>query len=357
VELLPADRIVEILVGLGRFLYVAALVALFYVYLPIVFSFFPWTRGFAEVLFGYVFAPLAAIARAVIGYLPSLFFLLVTFVCVRYFLKVVRIVFQEVRRGRIAFPGFYPEWSEPTYKIVRFFIWAFALVVMFPYLPGSDSPAFKGVSVFLGVLFSLGSSSAIANAVAGVILTYMRPFTAGDRVKIADTVGEVIEKTLLVTRVRTVKNVDVTIPNALTLNSHIVNYSSSAAEHGLVLNTTVTIGYDVPWKKVHELLVAAAKATENVLADPAPFVLQTALGDFSVSYELNAYTDKPSLMVRVYSDLHQNIQDKFNAAGVEIMSPAFTAVRDGNATTVPEENRPKGYQAPRFRLFSKPEPS
>ena len=187
--------------------------------------------------------------------------------------------------------------------------------------------------------------------VAGVVLTYMRPFRIGDRVKIADTMGDIMEKTLLVTRVRTIKNVDVSIPNAMVLGSHIINFSSSAKERGLILHTTVTIGYDVPWKKVHELLVSAAKTSENILETPAPFILQTSLDDSYVSYELNAYTDRPDKMAVTYSELHQNIQEKFNEAGVEIMSPHYSAVRDGNHTAIPDEYLPKGYKPKTFRIF------
>ncbi|HSH14200.1 MAG TPA: mechanosensitive ion channel family protein, partial [Desulfurivibrionaceae bacterium] len=250
----------------------------------------------------------------------------------------------------IKLPNFPADWAQPTYKIGRFLVIAFTAVVVFPYLPGSDAPAFKGVSLFIGVLFSLGSTAAVANVVAGIILTYMRAFVIGDRVKIADTIGDIIEKTLLVTRVRTIKNEDITIPNAMVLGSHIINYSSSARERGLILHTTVTIGYDVPWRQVHELLLGAARASENILAEPPPFVLQTSLDDFYVSYQLNAYTDQPNRMALTYSALHQNIQDRFNAAGVEIMSPHYAALRDGNQVTVPEENLAKSYVAPAFRL-------
>jgi small-conductance mechanosensitive channel len=221
-------------------------------------------------------------------------------------------------------------------------------VVIFPYLPGSHSPAFKGVSVFLGVLFSLGSTSAVANIVAGIMLTYMRPFKAGDRVKIAETVGDIAERSLLVTRIRTIKNINVTVPNSLVLASHIVNYSSLSEKEGIILSTTVTIGYEAPWARVHELLLAAAAATAELLKEPAPFVLQTALNDYHVSYELNAYTENPAAMARIYSLLHANIQDQFNAAGVEIMSPAYAGLRDANAPAMP--GAAKTQQAPSFKI-------
>jgi len=231
-------------------------------------------------------------------------------------------------------------------------MYAFMFIVIFPYLPGSDSPVFRGVSVFLGILFSLGSSSAISNAVAGLVITYMRPFTIGDRIRVGDITGDVIEKTLLVTRIRTIKNEEVTLPNSSLLSVHSINFSSSASGAGLILHTTVTIGYDVPWKKVHELLTKAASATSGVSRrdDRKPFVLQTSLDDFYVSYQINAFTEEAHKMAGIYSELHQNIQDKFNEAGVEILSPHYRAARDGNMTTIPTENLPSDYKAPQFQI-------
>jgi small-conductance mechanosensitive channel len=297
-----------------------------------------------------VLTPLGQAGRGFIAYLPDLFAIAVIVVVVRYLLKFIHLFFVGIERGAITLPGFYRDWGEPTYKIVRFLVIVFAAVMLYPYLPGSDTDAFKGISIFLGVLVSFGSSSAIANIIAGVVMTYMRPFQLGDRVKIADTVGDVVRKTLLVTRVRTIKNVDVTIPNATVLASHIINYNSSAKERGLILHTGVSIGYGAPWRRVHELLIAAAEATNGVLKNPKPFVFQTLLQDFYVGYELNAYTERPNEMARIYSDLHENIQDQFNEAGVEIMSPHYTALREGNRMAIPDENLPKGYRAPAFRV-------
>jgi small-conductance mechanosensitive channel len=233
---------------------------------------------------------------------------------------------------------------------MRVLIVAAAAVVAFPYLPGSESPAFKGISVFLGVLLSLGSTSAMAHGVAGTILTYMRAFQVGDFVRIGTEVGEVLEKTLLVTRIRTQKNEIVTIPNGTVLGGVVVNYSAEAKNEGVIFHTTVTIGYAAPWRQVHELLISAALATDDILHDPPPFVLQTALNDFYVAYELNAYTDKPRNMLDVYSVLHQNIQDKFNEAGVEINSPHYTSLRDGNQTTIPDSYLPGDYKSPVFEI-------
>lgn len=342
-ELIQEDRIVKLLISLAKFVRFILIIALLDIYIPLVFSFFPWTRGFASKLFNYLLLPIQKTWTAVSSYLPNVFFILVIVVVTHFVNRFSRFFFTQIEKKTIIIPGFFPEWADASFKIVRFLTIAFAAVVAFPYLPGSESPAFKGISVFLGVLFSLGSTSAVANVVAGVILTYMRAFKLGDRVKIADTMGDVIEKTLLVTRVRTIKNVDITIPNAMVLGSHIVNYSSSAKEYGLILHTSVTIGYDVPWRQVHECLITAAKATENILELPEPFVFQKSLDDFYVNYELNAYTEKPSVMAKIYSELHQNIQDTFNEAGIEIMSPHYAQIRDGSRTTIPASYLPDGY--------------
>lgn len=347
IELLHEDRIIAMALSVIRFVRMLLVLGLLYLYIPLVLSFFPMTEGMAARLFGYIQTPVVKVWQGATAYLPNIFFIVVITVCTWYVIRFSRFLFSEVEKQNISLPGFYPDWAMPSFKITRFLIIAFAVVVAFPYLPGSDSPAFKGVSVFLGVLFSLGSSSAIANVVAGSILTYMRAFSLGDLVKIADTVGTVAEKTLLVTRIRTAKNVDVTIPNSMVLGSHIINYSSSSR---LILHTTVTVGYDLPWPKVHELLLAAARSTESILPEPPPFVLQTALNDFNVGYELNVYTDTPSAMPQIYSDLHKNIQDRFHEAGVEIMSPNYTALRDGNASTIPADYLPSGYQPPSIRV-------
>lgn len=325
------------------------------VYLFCVLSFFPRSRFVASELLDRLLVVLSTIWNGFTGYFPNFIFVVVIVLITFGAIRLVRFFFAEVERGSISLPGFEPEWSEPTHKIVSFLIIALALIMAFPYLPGSDSEAFQAVSLFLGLLISLSSSSAISNIIAGVILTYTGAFRMGDRVKIADAVGDVVGRTLLVTRVRTVKNVDIAIPNALVLSSHIVNYSRAArpGSDGVVLHTSVTIGYDAPWRRVHELLIAAALKTADVAETPAPFILQTALNDFYVTYELNIYTMNPWRMALIYSDLHKNIQDTFNEAGVEIMSPHFASVRDGNATAIPETYLPENYRAPGFRILPK----
>lgn len=295
--------------------------------------------------------PFVRIAGALAEAIPDLIAIAVIVLVTRYIVKLIRMFFIGMERGAITFKGFHHEWAMPTYKIVRFLVFVFAAVAIFPYVPGSQSEAFKGISVFLGVLVSLGAAGSISNVVAGVVLTYMRPFNVGDRVKIADTIGDITEKSLLVTRIRTIKNVDITIPNALVLSSHIINFSSSTMNPPpLILHTSVTIGYDAPWQKVHELLIAAAKQTTHILETPQPFVLQTSLNDFYVTYEINAYTGAPNKMATIYSELHQQIQEQFNEAGLEIMSPHYTQIRDGNRTAIPDQYLPKTYQAPGLRI-------
>jgi small-conductance mechanosensitive channel len=204
--------------------------------------------------------------------------------------------------------------------------------------------------LFLGVLVSLSSSSALANIIAGTILTYTRAFRVGDVVRIGETFGEVTIKRLLVTHVRTPKNVVVSIPNALVLAAQVLNYTTLARERGLVAHTSVTIGYDAPWSEVHELLIAAALKTEGVREDPCPFVLQTALNDFSVTYEINAFVAAPLRLPEIQSAVHANIQECFNEAGVEIMSPNYYALRDGNKVTIPSRHLPADYAAPAFTV-------
>ena len=195
----------------------------------------------------------------------------------------------------------------------------------YPYIPGSSSDAFKGVTIFIGVLFSLGSSSVIGNIMAGYTLVYRRAFKVGDRVKIHDHVGDVLERRILVTRLQTLKNEEVIIPNSEILNSHVVNYSSMANEQGLILHITAGIGYETPWRQVEAMLLEAASRTPGLLKKPPPFVLQLALGDFCVTYELNVYCDRPNDMTKLYTLLSQHILDAFNEYGVQIMTPAYMA--------------------------------
>ena len=321
-----------------------------YIALPILFGIFPWTKNFASTLIGYIINPVTKIATGLWNYLPSLITIIVIIFIFRYILKGIHFLKTEIEKEKLKIPGFYPDWANPTYQIVRILVFAFMIIVIFPYLPGSDSPVFRGVSVFLGFLFTFGSAGSLSNIIAGLILTYMRLFKIGDRVKIGEVTGDVIEKSLLVTRVRTIKNEIISIPNSTVMSSHTINYSSDAPDKGLIIHTTVTIGYDVPWRDMHKALIDAAIKTELVLKDPPPFVLQTSLDDFYVSYQVNAYIRDANKQAVIYSDLHQNIQDTCNERGIEILSPHFIYARDGNASTIPADYLPKDYKAPDFNI-------
>lgn len=349
-RILSPYRVKQIIGAAISLVKVVVYLALVYTLVTLELGYFPWTTKYSTQIISLMSAPLKEVTDLIIGYLPNIFYIIVIIAITHYLLKFIRLFFDELERDNIQIGGFHREWANPTFKLIRFLFYALALVMMFPYLPGSSSPAFQGLSVFFGVLISFGSGSSIANIISGIVITYMRPFKVGDRVKIADTMGDITEKNFLVTRVKTIKNVDITIPNSMVLGSHIFNYSSSAETDGLILNTTVTIGYDVPWKKIHKLLEEAALRTDLIIKEKRPFVYQTALNDFYVSYELNAYTRHANKMAKIYSDLHLNIQDVFNAAGVEIMSPHYGALRDGNETTIPANYRGDGYVAPKFGI-------
>lgn len=335
VVLVSGEQLGEILTVVLRFVELIAVVFLLYILLPIALSFFDFTRDWAKILFGYVKGPVIVIAGSVIEFIPNLFFILVAVFAGRYVIRFAKFIFNEIGQKRILLSGFEPEWATPSYKITRFLIIVFLAIIIYPYLPGSETEAFKGVSIFLGLLISIGSSTAIANIISGLILTYMLPFRKGDRVSIGDVTGDVIEKSLLVTRIRTIKNVVITIPNSSVLGNSIKNYTTSREHGGLLLNTTITLGYDVPWRKVHRILVEAALDTEGINQEPEPFVLQTSLGDFSVSYELNAYAENPSQMAQTLSDMHGRIQDHCARAGIEILSPHYRTVRNDKSSTIP----------------------
>jgi small-conductance mechanosensitive channel len=350
-EVLSAERIADTLKASVKLLRIVALAIVFYITVPVVLSLFPWTREWVDYLMPYLMAPVYQLFWGFIAFLPNLLSIVVIVVLTRYLLRFLRTVSAEIKRGSIVFPGFHAEWADPTSKLLSFIVIVFAVVLISPYLPGFGSPAFQGISIFLGVLLSLGSTAAVANIVAGTALTYMRPFRIGDRVQIADAVGDVLEKTLLVTRLRTIKNVEITIPNALVLGSQMINFSAMAADPGLILHTKVTIGYDAPWRRIHELLIGAGTTTRFVVGEPPPFVLQTSLDDFSISYELNVYTKEPSRSLEILSELHEKIQDRFNEAGIEIMSPRFSALRDGNQPTLPSEYLPPDTASKGFRIL------
>jgi small-conductance mechanosensitive channel len=322
-EILRAQRLRSALRAVVRILRWVTGAALVYFWLHFVLGSFPVTRPLAARLLELVLEPLSRMGSGLLEQLPDLAFLLVLYLITRWLLALVHLFFDAVAKGGVTLSGFEAEWALPTYRIVRIAVVAFALVVAYPYIPGSRSAAFQSISIFLGVMFSIGSSSFIANIIAGYSMTYRRAFRLGDRIQVGEVFGDVTEIRLQVTHVRSVKNEEIVVPNSTLLNSNVVNYSALARSQGLILHTTVGIGYETPWRQVEAMLLLAAERTPGLLREPVPFVLEKSLGDFCVVYEINAYCKDPAEMARLYSHLHQNILDVFNEYGIQIMTPAY----------------------------------
>jgi small-conductance mechanosensitive channel len=328
VPIIHVERMRTVVRGVLHAVRLLVLLTLAYVYVWFVLTRFPWTRATGARLLDYILTPFATMGAAVRDFLPNLIFLVILVAVTRYGLKLLSVVAGGVARGTIGLPGFEREWAVPTARLVRIAVIGFAAVVAYPYIPGSESAAFKGVSLFFGVVFSLGASSIVANTLAGYSLIYRRVFKVGDRVRINDVLGDVAQMGLQVTHLRTIKNEDVIVPNSVILTSQVVNYSSYAATDGLILHTTVGIGYEVPWRQVEAMLLLAASRTPGLRPTPPPFVLQTSLGDFAVTYELNVSCGEPRAMASLYAALHRNVQDVFNEYGVQIMTPAYESDPD-----------------------------
>lgn len=312
---------------------------------PLLFWLFPQTKEIATDLLTYILYPIKQLWHGIVNNIPNFITIIVIIVVIKYLVRAIEYIGNEVAAERLKISGFYPDWAMPTANIIKWLLYAFSIAVIYPLIPGGQSDIFKGVSVLLGVIVSLGSSSVVGNIMAGLVITYMRAFKIGDRIKLNDTVGNVIEKSAFVTRIKTPKNEIITIPNSFILSSQTTNYSHSARRFGLIIHTSVTIGYDAPWRQVHQLLIDAAKATPEIIPEPVPFVLETSLDDYYVSYQLNAYIQDADNQPKIMSQLHANIQDMFNHAGVEIMSPHYRANRNGNAVTIPEDDL-SGWKAP-----------
>ncbi len=338
-ELLNVHRLCRILVYASNILRYGVLLLLLVLTVPMLFAIFPRTENLALRIFSYILDPAIMIGKSIIDYIPNLFIILLIWYCIRYAIKGLRYIKDEIRSEKLRISGFYPDWAEPTFNIVRFLLYAFMIAMIYPYLPGSESGVFQGISVFVGLIVSLGSSTVIANFISGFVITYMRPFHIGDFIKVKDTTGNVIEKTPFVTRLRTIKNEIITIPNSFIMSADTVNYSMSARRYGLIIHTTMTMGYDVPWRKVHRLLIESALATPGVLEHPEPFVLETQLDDNYMCYQINAYITDADRMPDITSGLLQQIQDHFHAAGIELIAPHFYATRDGSESRIPEDFR------------------
>jgi len=348
-DVLDENRCVQVVLFIARVVKYAFLLTVFYISLMLLFSVFPETRGLAGKLLDNVLDPLSEIVMGVYDYKSKAIAIVVIVVVFCYLIRGVRYFAGEIARGRLVISGFYPDWAMPTYSIVRTLLLAFMVVVIYPNLPYSDSDVFKGVSVFLGVIVSLGSTSLMGNLMSGLVMTYMRPFQAGDFIKIGDITGTVREKTPFAIRVTTVKNEEVTIPNANVMSAHTTNYTYSTGSastdgvtgsgggDGLILHASVTFGYDTPWRRVHELLLKAARKTQHVLDDPAPFVLQNALGNFFVEYHINVYVREDKKILAIYSDLYAIIQDAFTEAGLDMVCPNFQNFRGENRIAVSQK--------------------
>ncbi|HPH53149.1 MAG TPA: mechanosensitive ion channel family protein [Bacteroidales bacterium] len=345
---LSAEQEIKLVSKLFNFLRWVTIIVLLFLVIPIIFSIFPFTRGWADMLFGMIWKPVRKMLFSFWNYLPNLFTILIIYIVFKYLVRLIRYFFKEIESGKLKISGFHKEWALPTFTIIRVLLYAFAFIMIFPYLPGSDSPIFKGVSVFLGLLVSLGSSSAIANMVAGLVITYMRPFAIGDRIKINDISGDVIEKTILVTRLKTITNEEITIPNSAILTGNTINYSRFEKNPGLILSTIATIAYDVPWKKAHEMLIEAGLRCKDVLREPKPYVIQSALNEFYASYKIHVYINDAKLQLKVLSELHGHIQDVCNENGIELILPHYLAHRTAQHMVMNPEYIPKGYKGPAF---------
>jgi small-conductance mechanosensitive channel len=322
-RIVGAQQLWGMLTGALSFLWTVAVLIAVYLYLSSVLILFPWTRGLAGSLVSLLVDPLRTLGLGFLQNVPKLAFLVILFIITRYLLKLIRLYFQNIADGSAVLPGFDPEWADPTYRLIRILLVAFMVIVAYPYIPGSGSEAFKGVSLFIGVLFSLGSSSLIGNLIAGYTMTYRRAFKIGDRVMIGTHLGDVEQVRLLVTYLRTTKNELVAIPNSMILNGEVVNYSTLAGKEGLILHTTVGIGYETPWRQVEGMLLEAVERVPGLLREPPPYVLYKGLGDFCVTYEINAFCTDPQAMNRLYAELQRSILDLFNEYGVQIMTPAY----------------------------------
>jgi small-conductance mechanosensitive channel len=313
------------------------IIGLFYLYVPLVLNFIPATRPLADQVMPVVLDPARQFGLAVLGYLPKLVSLIIIVVAARYFLRLISYIMAAASKGAITIRGFDPEWADQTARLMKVVVILATVMIIYPFLPGAGSELFKGFSVFAGALFTLGASGSVSNVISGVTLTYSRSFKLGDRVEIGGTIGDVVSRGLFVTRLRTIYNEEITLPNTVALGNRVVNYSAARNSEGLVLQVTAGIGYDVDWRQVHELMKNAARAAEHVLDDPEPTVIQDSLGDFAVQYKLLAWTDNPKLAVGTRSALRESVLDQFAEAGVEIMTPDVHAVRNSAEPAIPAD--------------------
>jgi small-conductance mechanosensitive channel len=327
------------LVGLG----VGAVVLVgLYLWLTFTLTRFPYTRPWGAALGSHLAAAASSAALGIAQAIPGLVTVVVIVLATRFLVRLVSAWFAAVETGTVVVPWLEAEEARASRRLLVIGIWLLAVVIAYPYIPGGDTDAFKGISVFVGLVVSLGSTGVVNQIMSGLVLVYSRAIRPGDLVKVGDDEGRVIELGVLSTRILTRKREEINLPNAVLVGTAIKNYSSQRSQGGALLHTSVTIGYDAPWRQVHALLLLAAGRTPGLRDEPRPFVLQTALSDFYVEYELNAYLERPEERVAVRSRLHAEIQDAFNEHGVQIMSPHFEGQPEG-AVVVP---RAKWFSAP-----------
>ena len=327
---------------LSRAVLLVAVLVLAEEWLRYVFHQFDYTQPWATAMTVWIAAQAKAWLWAGVAAIPGLVTAIIIFLLARLASQIVGMLFRGVQNGRFQIFGIDRQLAEPSRKLTVAGIWLFALAMAYPYLPGSSSDAFKGLSVLLGVMISLGGSSIVGQAAAGFTLLYARTMSVGDLVKVADVEGQVLQIGLFTTRIRTITGVEVSLPNMHVLSGKLLNYSRDPQAAGMWLETSITIGYDTPWRQVHRLLLEAAGKTPHVQRMPAAHVLQTALNDFYVAYVLRVHIIQLPLRAQILSELHANIQDAFNAAGVQIMSPNYIADPEQPKIVPPADWDPKG---------------
>ena len=340
--LVRESRLQEYFPYLVSLVSISAGLALLYFWLTFVLRQFPYTRPWGETLRSFLLQRLAVMASNFLGAMPNLFSVLVIVAFTWLAVKLLRAIFRGVEEGRATLPGIYPETAQPTRRLATAFLWLFALAMAYPYLPGSNSDAFRGVSVFVGLMISLGSSGIVNQLMSGLTITFSRALRVGDYVRIGNVEGAVTHVGPLSTKLKTPRREEVTIPNAVVVATQTTNYSRHAGDEGVYAATSVTIGYDAPWRQVKALLLLATERTPGIRSDPQPVVRQTALQDFYVEYTLLVSLEDQASRVPTLDALHGNIQDAFNEHGVQIMSPHYEA--DPEAPKI----------APRERWFTEP---
>ncbi|HRL77068.1 MAG TPA: mechanosensitive ion channel [Candidatus Accumulibacter phosphatis] len=308
-----------------------------YLWLTFVLARFPLTEPLGDRLTDFLFGLLETLGVGFIEAIPSLTTALVILFLTKAFNDAIGNFFKAARTGRVQVHGLHPETVNATHRICTIIVWGLGIAIAYPFIPMSNSDAFKGLSVMFGFMLTLGSAGIVNQLMSGLVLVYSRALSVGDFVDIGETVGVVSEVGALSTKIINMRNEEVTIPNAVLVGSPIKNYSRLAGARGTLVSTKVTIGYDTPWRQVHAMLISAAEQTPGLRALPKPFVYQRSLADWYVEYELFAHMDKPLERVPVLSALHANIQDQFNTYGVQIMSPHFVVQPAGNVV-VPRES-------------------